>query len=244
MLFVGVQVLMSACVHHWTVTSECPSCLRAELNEAQKTLAEWGVRREAERSAERKNFDVIEKMRQDTALRLEECTRQHAEAVAELTLLREAHLSAAARCLRAEAERDAEIAKHLKHVQSCPPAHVVQPDAWEIGTLRGELETAQSEGRRMSMELIKERDEARRLHGAAETELGMQDAEIIVLKAQVARLRKTLSNMKKLFGWFWDEGMLDLHDEDCPHDDTCECDAAEQFNEAHADAHAVLKETE
>lgn len=74
---------MSTCTHHWTVTSECPSCLRAELNTAQMTLAEWSVRREAERSAERKNFEVVEKMRQDTALRLEECARQHAEAVQE-----------------------------------------------------------------------------------------------------------------------------------------------------------------
>jgi len=26
---------VSRCTHHWTVTSECPKCLRAELDEAR-----------------------------------------------------------------------------------------------------------------------------------------------------------------------------------------------------------------
>jgi len=32
---------MTACTHHWTVTSECPRCLRAQLDAAEAELAEW-----------------------------------------------------------------------------------------------------------------------------------------------------------------------------------------------------------
>ena len=38
------------CIHYWTVTSECPKCLRAELDKAQRHIEMLQVKLDAEKS--------------------------------------------------------------------------------------------------------------------------------------------------------------------------------------------------